>query len=676
MGLLSPWFLGGLLAAAVPLYVHLLRQHRTVPMQFSSLMFFEKRTQSSLQHRRLKYIALLLLRLLMILLLALMFANPFIRRSANAGSMGSKMLIVAVDNSFSMRAGDRLEAAKSEALKALGNFRQGDKGQVIAFASSPQMMTQPVEDIAQLRSAVQAIKPGDARSAYGEIARTLRSLAPASGPPVEAHIVTDVQLSSMPAPFSELALNTNTKLVLHPITKTPEPNWFVETVNSPARVFQPQKVRILATVGGTNTPAGEISASLLLNGKSLDTRKVNLAANGRASLEFFLPDAAYGSNRAEVRIQSLDKLPQDDVFPFSIERMEPSRVLFVHEARNARGVQYVRAALEARPEAGFNLDAVTPDAASNLDPSKFAFVVLSDVNSLPSSFEAALGNYVRSGGSVFIALGASASARGSVPLINATIPESRYASRTGSRFLSAAQVDSTHPALSQVNSFEAVRFFQAAQVQAKEAKSLARLNDGSPLLLEQSLGSGKVLVFTSTLDNIANDLPLQPVFVPFIERTAEYLSGGETARPVYIVDSFLELNRGRDGKGSVEVIGPDGQRALSLGQAAKSEALKLSSEGFYEVRRGNGRNELIAVHADRRESDLSVLTPEDLQLWQNVGQTPGGAGGPAGQNNQNVVPLWWYFALALLIASVAESLFAARYMQRTEEAPVVQKKAA
>ena len=72
MGFLSPWFLGGLLAAGIPLYVHLLKQHKSNPLPFSSLMFFEKRTQSSVKHRRLKYIALLVMRCLLILLIALL----------------------------------------------------------------------------------------------------------------------------------------------------------------------------------------------------------------------------------------------------------------------------------------------------------------------------------------------------------------------------------------------------------------------------------------------------------------------------------------------------------------------------------------------------------------------------------------------------------------------------
>jgi hypothetical protein len=40
MGFLAPWFLGGLAALGVPVFVHLLRRHVTMPRPVSSLMFF------------------------------------------------------------------------------------------------------------------------------------------------------------------------------------------------------------------------------------------------------------------------------------------------------------------------------------------------------------------------------------------------------------------------------------------------------------------------------------------------------------------------------------------------------------------------------------------------------------------------------------------------------------
>src|SRR6201997_5855266 len=100
MGFLAPWFLGGLAALGVPVFVHLLRKHVTIPRPVSSLMFFERGTQSSTRHRRLRYLLLFSLRAALLLLLVLAFANPFIRR-ASAG-VNDRLLLVVVDHSFSM----------------------------------------------------------------------------------------------------------------------------------------------------------------------------------------------------------------------------------------------------------------------------------------------------------------------------------------------------------------------------------------------------------------------------------------------------------------------------------------------------------------------------------------------------------------------------------------------
>jgi hypothetical protein len=66
----------------LPVWLHLLRKHKTTPLPFSSLMFFEKRTQSSIKHRRLRYLILFALRALLFALLALAFAQPSAARIA------------------------------------------------------------------------------------------------------------------------------------------------------------------------------------------------------------------------------------------------------------------------------------------------------------------------------------------------------------------------------------------------------------------------------------------------------------------------------------------------------------------------------------------------------------------------------------------------------------------
>src|SRR5215469_692459 len=125
MGFLAPWFLGGLIALGVPVFVHLLRRHVTVPRPVSSLMFFERGIQSSTKHHRLKHLILFALRAALVLLVVLAFANPFVRRAA-ANAKG-RILLIVLDNSFSMRAGTRFADAKQNALTQLASKPKSQK---------------------------------------------------------------------------------------------------------------------------------------------------------------------------------------------------------------------------------------------------------------------------------------------------------------------------------------------------------------------------------------------------------------------------------------------------------------------------------------------------------------------------------------------------------------------
>jgi hypothetical protein len=145
MGFFSPWFLGGLLAVGLPIWLHLLKRHKTDPKPFPSLMFFEHREQSSVMHRKLDHILLFVLRILMLLILALLFAQPFLRLLTAKGQ-GKKIIVVAVDNSASMRAASgtqtRLEKAKADALALVAKIPAQQQAQVIALGGQVQALTQ------------------------------------------------------------------------------------------------------------------------------------------------------------------------------------------------------------------------------------------------------------------------------------------------------------------------------------------------------------------------------------------------------------------------------------------------------------------------------------------------------------------------------------------------------
>jgi hypothetical protein len=666
MGLFAPWFLAGIAAVGLPVWLHLLKRHKTDPKLFPSLMFFEYRETSSVRHRRLDYLLLFALRTLMILLLALLFASPFIIRSGAAAG-GKHVTVIAVDRSFSMRDGDRLARAKDEALRALGNLKPGDQAQVIALAGQVQALTQVITDQAALRAAVAGIQPSDSRASFGELARYLRTLAEAQKMPLDVHLISDLQKSAMPPGFTDLRLDPGTNLIFHSVGGQ-EKNWTVENVSSPRRIYDPKRVKIQATVRGFGTPAAKRTVTLVLNGREVQSKQIDVPENGRGQAEFIGLDAPYGFSKGEVRIDSADSLAADDHFFFSVERTDPRKVLFVDDGRRPRAELYYRAALDSAGDGGFQVDTQRPEGAAAANLSNYAFVVLDDLSNVPGSLENALNRYVNGGGSVLIALGPASAALPRVPVLDESIENSAYAGREGERFLSVSDIDAGHPVLRSVDRFNGVKFYQAIRVSANKSQVLAKLNDQTPLVLERTIGEGKVLAFASTFDNISNDLPLHASWVPFIEQSAAYLGGGGAEQPVNLtVDSYVELRTaGTAGGAAAEVLDPDGQRVLSLEEAAKARNVALEREGFYEIKTASGRRSLVAVHADRRESDLAPIPQETLDLWKGTGSTGSGdSGGPgaAADNGQRPWGLWPYILLLLLGVAIAESIVADRYLQ-------------
>jgi hypothetical protein len=673
MGFLAPWFLAGLAGLTLPLYLHLLKRQTTVPKEVSSLMLYESRTQSSTRHRRLRYFLLLSLRLLWLALLIFAFANPFINRSS-AALASNRLVLLVIDNSFSMRAGTRLADAKDAAMGVLAG-KGAARAQVAAFGSQLRLMTQPIEDQSALRAAVQSIQPGDGHGSFGEMARALRAMAESVHTPIELHLFSDMQRGDLAATFSDMALPDNVTLLTHAVAGKAQPNWTVESVDAPGQVWgkDAKPVHVRAVIAGYGTPAAQRTVSLIVNGKTSATKTVAVPSNGRGTVDFPALEVPYGFSRCEIKIDAADGFPADDLRRFAVERSDPQKALLIHNYGDNRSPLYVGAALAAAAQSAFALESINVSEAADRRPSNYAFIVLSDVNTLPSLLENSLTGYVRSGGSLLIAAGTSAGGRSQIPIFGAHIIETRDYTRTPDRYMAVGSSDTSFPAVSKASGWTGVKFFYALNVDPgagqAAARSIVRLADQTPLLLEKRIGEGRVLLLTSGLDNLTNDFPLNPAFVPFIEQTARYLAGSERQGGARTVDAYLDLRNAKEQAQSVEVTDPEGKRPLTLGEAASAQSFQLTEAGYYQLRLANGRRDEVGVNADPKESNLDVIPDDVLALWKGKGgQTSQAASSPgAAVPSKTPQDLWWYVMLLVFAAAIAESALASRYLGTQRE---------
>jgi hypothetical protein len=432
---------------------------------------------------------------------------------------------------------------------------------------------------------------------------------------------------------------------------------------------------VQAVIAGYGTSAAKRTVTLVVNGKTTATKTVMVPANGRAAVEFPALAAPYGFNRCEVRIDSADGFPDDDVRRFAVERSDPEKALLIHNYGDNRSPLYVGAALAAAAQSAYTLESISVNEAADRRLSDYAFIVLSDVNNAPALLENSLAEYVRSGGSLFIAAGASAGSRLQIPIFGARILETHDYSRVPGRFMTVGSSDSSYPAVAKANAWAGVKFFYALSVDPGDARVIVRLSDQTPLLLEKRLGEGRVVLLTSGLDNLTNDFPLNPAFVPFIEQTARYLAGSERQGGARPVDAYLDVRNAKEKSQTVEVTDPEGKRPLTLSEAASAQTFQLTEAGYYQIRLANGRQDLVGVNADPKESNLDVIPDDVLALWRGKGGAASEEAAAAAGRPGTVAPhktaesLWWYAMLLVLLSAVAESALASRYLgtQREEQ---------
>jgi hypothetical protein len=252
--------------------------------------------------------------------------------------------------------------------------------------------------------------------------------------------------------------------------------------------------------------------------------------------------------------------------------------------------------------------------------------------------------------------------------------------------LTVASVDTSYPAFSLAQNWGGVEFYQAAKLQlpqvSPETRVAATLSDGSPLFIDRQIGSGHALVFTSAFDNIANNLPVEPVWLPFLDQTTHEMGGIGTTPGNYKVGSFVELRTAREKGVPVEIsgVGSGGEkekRLLSLAESTRAQTFQFPSQGFFDIRRANGREELASVNTDRRESDFAIVPAETLELWKNTGTaSKSGQSGSGSTSTSSAsqaddkndrAEIWPWVLAMLAVLAIAESVLGNRHMSAAAE---------
>src|SRR6185436_14378893 len=191
---LSPLFLAGAIAAAVPIVLHLLKRHTEQRIRFAAVALLKGAPVEHTSTRRLRELLLLALRVAALVMLAVAFARPFF----TAGSaMSGGLTVVAVDTSLSMSAPGSVARARQLFIDAVRQAPPADDVAVVTFADRADVLVRPTAGRNEALAAIANVVPGFGSTSYAAALSASAELF--HGRKGTVVVVTDLQASGWDA---------------------------------------------------------------------------------------------------------------------------------------------------------------------------------------------------------------------------------------------------------------------------------------------------------------------------------------------------------------------------------------------------------------------------------------------------------------------------------------------
>lgn len=398
--LTHPLYLIGLVAAGIPIAIHLLHLRRYRKVYFSNVQLLQALQQEHRRKERLRQWLVLAMRILAILFLVLAFCQPVIPHKEGAMQPGGTVVSVYLDNSYSMERGDRegslLETGRQKAREIAAAYPRDAQFQLLTCdATGSQFCWLSKEEFLE---AVGAVVPSPVSAPLVSVAlrqgEFLRS-APASNR--HAYLVSDFQRSTADIPQYPADSTIYTTFI--PLEGGGEAaNLYLDTLefDSPA-YWQQASVHVRVTVvNDGNKGVEQLPLRLYAGGKQCAVATVDIAAHSSATAEMVFRLEQGGVVHGYVETADYP-ITYDDRLYFSINVTEQIPMLVVSGSSEN---SYLH-----RLFAGDTLVEYRQMSAANTDYSlidKQRFIVLDGLHNIPTGLVQALQNFVAEGGTLLV----------------------------------------------------------------------------------------------------------------------------------------------------------------------------------------------------------------------------------------------------------------------------------
>ena len=670
MAFLNPLFLFGLLAAGIPLLIHLWNRRRVVTIDFSSLMFLTAAHRENARRFQLRQLLILLLRIAIVALIALALARPFLTLGLPVASVRAKTdLVIVLDNSYSMAYQDvdgvRFEKAKALATDILDTLRHGDSAAFILMSDSPnpvfRQLSPDIESvIAAINDAAVSYRTTNVQPSL-ELAHEI--LAESVQLNKELYLISDFAENGWEN-WSRLPNRSGAHISLIPITKNEAHNISIEEIR-PSNQLIGVNLLLQMDVTIANHSAAPLAQNMLtmfIGGEKQKT--VNFSASADESLNTTLTYnfSTPGTHTGYLTLME-DRLNIDNRRHFALDVIGEVRVLCVGEQ-----TEYLMLALNPNNLASplsVTTDTVsqsprqnqreasgvmilptqcTPAAFATFPLEDYDVIILADVPNISHRISAQLQEFTRQGKSIIVFVSSRSDTTSYNELSRIWLPAEVGSTLTWIPPQRVGAYQESHPIFDifpseGFSTQYAPQFYNGVVLRpTPESEVIARFDDDTPFLIERIQGASAVLLYNCGLlaqqrtTATANDLLVNPYFLPMLQQSVLYTvmaSRNLLTWGGHVGDTYTAYYpRSAGGKASIRLkdmvdISPDSDTstpnesdidnsiAVPIAEDGSLRFQVTERPGIYQIEvqtRGRIQRDFFAVNVDASESDLAQIS--------------------------------------------------------------------
>ncbi len=692
---LNSFLAWSLLAAAIPILIHLFTRKKLKRIPFSTLQFLRSMQKEKIRQVRLKQWLLLALRTLIIILLVLAFMQPTLRQNTPLSGQSLQAAVVfIVDNSLSMQTGSRGATRLAMVRQALGRIEAsltpGDRITLITAAAPARVISQfTLQQPGNIAEQLGEVKLSHSEADFDAAFRlAVKTLTASALPNREIFWLSDQKIK---APRVRREFPGEENILVYSIATPPEKvrNLTVTDLRADAAIIEPGKaIRVKVSVQNTGDfDESDRLLSLFLNEQRVAQTQVSVPAGEERTLTLRIVPRQAGFQFMRAVVEN-DQNNADNE-RFSLFYIAPeSRILIVAPERENR--RFIRLALQAAHSgASRQVVEMTPEHMPTTALNEFDVVILSNVARFSPSVAAKIDRYVRDGGGLILFLGERVDVRN----YNSTLFKSLAIGELleGIGDISAAvpvlrlgKINREHPVFAPIFAeggkarVETPFFRFALQARLSDAAiKIMEYSNGLPLLAEVTPEQGRALIFFTSADDRWSDIVYKGVFAPLVDRSVRYAAGrGRLPVAELSAGEPLQHRVVSDGEAGFTLVLPD-QRRVKLRPELDRNAFLLRYDGlqqagFYHLLTGEEQRYALAVNFDPEEMTTAALPADSLQAGlrplQVVSLSMAGDLPEKIREHRRGQPLWRIFLVLAFLALIAEMLI---FRDSEEKAPAV-----